>query len=148
MGGPYKTIMRVLATFRYIQFIFGFIVIRTSWGFSAMTWLGEFFVEVLNYTYAGSSFVFGFLVDGSLFGATFVQGSGDEYVLAPPLFFNVLSTVIFFAALTSVGYYLRIVPWIIQKIGKLFYICRPIYLLFLFELNDICTCSILSHNEI
>ena len=119
---PKKVKLRPVLFGTFIQFIFGFIVIRTTWGLSAMTWLGEFFVQLLNYTYAGSSFTFGFLADGSLFGDTFVQGSGNEYVLAPPLFFNVLPTVIFFAALTSIGYYLRIVPWIVQKIGTFFFL--------------------------
>ncbi len=117
---PKKVKLRPVLFGTFIQFMFGFVVIRTQWGLSAMEWLGEFFVEVLNCTYAGSLFVFGFLADRNLYGDAFVQVSGNYYVLAPPLFFNVLPTVIFFSALTSVGYYLHLIPWIIQTIGKWF----------------------------
>jgi len=101
----------------FIQFIFGYIVIRTSWGLAAMQFLGDVFVTLLNYTLAGSSFVFSWLTDGSLWGTPFQLVNGGSYTLGPPFFFSVLPTVIFFSSLMSIGYYLRILPWLVKKMG-------------------------------
>ena len=101
----------------FIQFIFGYVVIQTQWGFDAIDFAGDVFVTLLNYTYAGSQFVFSWLTDGSLFGRNFQLADGDVYNLGPPFFFNVLPTVIFFSALVSVGYYIRAIPWAVRKVG-------------------------------
>ncbi|XP_032153466.1 sodium/nucleoside cotransporter 2 isoform X6 [Sapajus apella] len=42
-----------------LQFVFGILVIRTDLGYNAFKWLGEQVQIFLNYTVAGSSFVFG-----------------------------------------------------------------------------------------
>ena len=102
----------------FVQYVFGYCVIKTQWGFSAMQFLSKYATILLNFTYAGSSFVYGFLVDGSLFGRPFALASGEEYFLAPPLFFNVLNIVIFFSSLISILYHLRIIPFIVKTIGK------------------------------
>lgn len=62
--------------------------------------VGKVFVEVLNYTRSGSEFLFGGLMDINSFGFIFS--------------FQVLPTIIFFSALTSVLFYLGI----IQKVVK------------------------------
>lgn len=103
----------------FVQFIFGYIVIRTSWGLAAMQFLGSIFVTVLGYTNAGSSFVFGFLTDASLWGTPFQLVNGDSYTLGPPFFFSVLPTIIFVSALMSVGYYVGLLPWCVKRIGWL-----------------------------
>ena len=115
-----------------MQFIFGFIVIQTSWGLTAMEFLADIFTTLLGYTIAGSSFVFAWLTDGSLFGRPFQLAPDEEgndmgvYFLGPPFFFNVLPTVIFFSALMSVGYYIRALPWLVKKVGKLLNIDQKI----------------------
>jgi pyrimidine nucleoside transport protein len=101
----------------FFQFIFGYIVIRTDWGLSAIQFLADQITYLLGYTYAGSGFVFGWLTDGSLFGQTFALSSGNAYSLAPPFFFNVLPQVIFFSALVNVLYYLRILPFLVRHLG-------------------------------
>lgn len=101
----------------FVQFIFGYIVIRTSWGLAAMQFLGSIFVTLLSYTNAGSSFIFGFLNDGSLWGTPFQLVNGDTYTLGPPFFFSVLPSVIFFSTLMSVGYYLGVLQWCVKRIG-------------------------------
>jgi nucleoside permease NupC len=91
-----------------MQFVLGYIVIRTSWGLTAMQFLADCVTTVLGYTYAGSEFVFGWLTDGSLFGRPFqLVDEEDGYFLGPPFFFNVLPTVIFLSCpsdITSVSF--------------------------------------------
>ena len=121
---PDKVRMRPVIGATFIQFIFGFIVIRTSWGLAAMEFLSDIFTTLLGYTTAGSGFVFSWLTDGSLYGRPFQlapDATGADmgsYFLGPPFFFSVLPTVIFFSALMSVGYYIRALPWLVRKLGK------------------------------
>lgn len=65
--------------------------------------LGGFFNEILNFTLAGSEFLFGGLLN--------LDNPNIGYIFA----FQILPTIIFFSALTSVLYYLGI----IQKLVKL-----------------------------
>jgi len=59
-------------------------------------WIGERFIDILEFTRAGSKFLFeGLVVDMDTFG----------YIFA----FQVLPTIIFFSALTSVLFYLGII---------------------------------------
>ncbi|MCP4883204.1 MAG: Na+ dependent nucleoside transporter [Flavobacteriales bacterium] len=79
-------------------------------GFEAV---GKIFVSVLDFTRAGSKFLFeGLVVDMSTFG----------YIFA----FQVLPTIIFFSALTSLLYYLGIIQkvvkgmaWLLSKVLKI-----------------------------
>lgn len=114
---PKKVKFRPVIGGIFIQFIFGYVVIRTSWGFGAIEFLADVFTTLLGYTVAGSSFVFDWLTDGSLFGTPFQLVNGDAFTLGPPFFFNVLPSVIFFSALMSVGYYIRVIPWLVKKVG-------------------------------
>ncbi len=120
---PSKVQVRPVIGSIFIQFIFGYVVIRTSWGLAAMQFLSDTFTTLLGYTVAGSSFVFAWLTDGSLFGRPFQlapDADGNDmgvYFLGPPFFFNVLPTVIFFSSLMSIGYYTRALPWIVRKVG-------------------------------
>ncbi|MEJ2162798.1 MAG: nucleoside transporter C-terminal domain-containing protein [Robiginitalea sp.] len=69
--------------------------------------LGEFFNNVLEFTMAGSSFVFGNLMD--------LDNPNIGYVFA----FQILPTIIFFSALTSVLYYLGIIQRIVKGLAWL-----------------------------
>jgi CNT family concentrative nucleoside transporter len=73
---------------------------------------GKCFVAVLNWTKAGSGFLFGDLIDPSRFGFIFA--------------FQILPTIIFFSALTSLFFYLGIIQkvvwlmaWLLTKALKL-----------------------------
>lgn len=75
-------------------------------------WLGSAFISVLDWTKAGSNFLFGPLMDTSKFGYVFV--------------FQILPTIIFFSALTSLFFYLGILQrvvwfmgWVLTKFMKL-----------------------------
>lgn len=68
--------------------------------------IGGLFIEVLNFTRAGSKFLFeGLVVDMDTFGFIFA--------------FQVLPTIIFFSALTSVLFYLGIIQWIVKAMAWL-----------------------------
>ncbi len=68
---PNKVKVRPVIFSIFLRFIFGFIVIRTSWGLAAMKFVGGLFVKILSFTNAGSSFVFSWLTDASLFDTPF-----------------------------------------------------------------------------
>lgn len=68
--------------------------------------VGKIFVSVLDFTRAGSQFLFeGLVVDMDTFGFIFA--------------FQVLPTILFFSALTSVLFYLGIIQWIVKAFGWL-----------------------------
>lgn len=71
-------------------------------GFEAV---GQLFVNVLEYTKAGSEFLFGGMLDINSFGFIFA--------------FQVLPTIIFFSALTSVLFYFGIIQVIVKGMGWL-----------------------------
>ena len=71
-------------------------------GFEAV---GQLFVNVLDYTKAGSEFLFGGMLDVNSFGFIFA--------------FQVLPTIIFFSALTSVLFYFGIIQVIVKGMGWL-----------------------------
>ena len=63
-------------------------------------WLGHGFVKILEFVKAGSSFIFGSLMDTDKFGFIFA--------------FQVLPTIIFFAALMGVMYHLGVMQFIVR----------------------------------
>lgn len=79
---------------------------------SGFEFLGKCFVAVLDWTKAGSTFLFGSLMDANSFGFIFVL--------------QILPTIIFFSALTSLFFYLGILQkvvwvmaWLLSKALKL-----------------------------
>lgn len=68
--------------------------------------IGRIFIKVLDFTRAGSQFLFeGLVVDMDTFGFIFA--------------FQVLPTILFFSALTSVLFYLGIIQWVVKAFGWL-----------------------------
>ncbi|RIV73893.1 NupC/NupG family nucleoside CNT transporter [Flagellimonas aequoris] len=68
--------------------------------------VGSIFVNILEFTRAGSQFLFeGLVVDMDTFG----------YIFA----FQVLPTIVFFSALTSVLYYLGVIQWVVKGMAWL-----------------------------
>lgn len=94
------------------QFMMGFLLLRWDEGANAINWLSDKTIAFLNLTYKGSSFMFGNLVNADM-QSTF----GFQFA------FIVLPMIIFFAAFTSLLYYLGVMQkviegmsWITQKI--------------------------------
>lgn len=97
----FKTVLWGLA----LQFIFAVVILKTAVGDAVFLYINKIVIKLLNFTVDGSSFVFGSLVtDKSSFGFIFA--------------FQVLPTIIFFAALMGVLYYLGIMQWIVQLFAK------------------------------
>ena len=86
-----------------IQFVFAFLILRVSFVANGFQAVGQVFVNILGYTREGSLFLFGSLISNT---------DSFGYIFA----FQVLPTVIFFSAFTSLMYY-----WgILQKIVWVF----------------------------
>ncbi|MBN3307868.1 S28A1 protein, partial [Amia calva] len=82
-----------------IEFVLGLFIIRTNPGFVAFNWLGTQIQIFLNYTTAGSGFVFG------------------KNLIQEAFAFQALPIVIFFSCVMSVLYYLGFMQWLIIKIA-------------------------------
>lgn len=87
-----------------IQLAFAFIVLKWEAGKAGLQRLTMGVTEITNYANEGVQF---------LFGGLYVKQSGITFVFA----FQVLTVIIFFSALISVLYYLRIMQLIIKVIG-------------------------------
>ena len=95
------------------QLIIAIGVLKVNFVKSAFESVGQVFVNVLDYTRAGSQFLFeGLVVDMDTFGFIFA--------------FQVLPTIIFFSALTSVLFYLGLIQkavkglaWLLTKVLKI-----------------------------
>ena len=81
-------------------------VLKVGFVKTAFEWVGSLFVSVLDFTRAGSKFLFeGLVVDMDTFGFIFA--------------FQVLPTILFFSALTSVLFYLGIIQKVVKAFGWL-----------------------------
>jgi CNT family concentrative nucleoside transporter len=90
-----------------LQFILAFGVLRVEWVKSFFNVLGGFFTAVLKFTESGSAFLFGNLIN--------VTEPAIGYVFA----FQILPTIVFFSALTSILYYLGVVQKIVSGLAWL-----------------------------
>ena len=96
-----------------LQAVFAILVLRTPIVYQAFQWVSNFFVQIIQFTDAGASFVL-----GSWPGNTqIIDGDSNQIFNVGFIFiFKVLPTIIFFSALTSVLYYLGV----LQKIVYVF----------------------------
>lgn len=89
-----------------MQIIFAILILWVPFINSAFDWLASMFVKVLQYARYGSEFLFGSLVtDTDTFGFIFA--------------FQVLPTIIFFSALSSVLYYAGILQLVVKAMAWL-----------------------------
>ncbi|XP_077983269.1 solute carrier family 28 member 3-like [Glandiceps talaboti] len=82
-----------------LQFCLAITILRTEWGFKAFKFLGEEVTKFLNYTDAGSEFVFGKL--------------WYNHYLA----FKVLPIMIFLSSFIACCYHLGLIQWVIYKLA-------------------------------
>ncbi len=97
---------RLVLTGIAMQFAFAFLVIRTDIGRELFNAISKFFVFLFGFAGEGAQFVFGNLAKGS--------GEGS---LGFFFAFQVLPTIIFFASLMAVLYYLGIMQRVVQGIA-------------------------------
>ena len=102
---------KLVATGISLQVAFAALVLLVPGGRQAFDWLGQGFVKILSFVNAGSSFIFGSLMETEKFGFIFA--------------FQVLPTIIFFAALMGVLYHIgamqavvKAMAWAITKVMK------------------------------
>ena len=111
-----------------LQVLFGLVVLKTDAGRAFFDQVGRIVTGLLGFQEQGARFVFGNLVQSSVpVGTPGPGGSLDTsagYVAATGAYFafNVLPTIIFFSALMSVLYYLKVmqlvvkgIAWVMQK---------------------------------
>ena len=91
---------RLVLTGISLQIGFAALVLLVPGGKDVFDALGQGFVKVLSFVSAGSNFIFGGLMDTSKFGFIFA--------------FQVLPTIIFFAALMGVLYHLGVMQWVVR----------------------------------
>src|SRR6056300_380439 len=87
-----------------LQFILAVGILKLSWVQSVFSGVGQLFINILDFTAAGSTFLFGDLMNTDSYGFIFV--------------FQILPTIIFFAALTSLLFYLGILQFLVRILAK------------------------------
>uniref|UniRef100_A0A8C5SNW5 Sodium/nucleoside cotransporter n=1 Tax=Laticauda laticaudata TaxID=8630 RepID=A0A8C5SNW5_LATLA len=97
MAVPWSTVLWGFG----LQFALGLFIIRTEPGFQTFQWLGNQIQTFLNYTTAGSSFVFG------------------DKLIQESFAFQVLPIIVFFSCVMSILYYLGVIQFIILKLSWL-----------------------------
>jgi len=98
-----------------LQFLFALIVLKTAIGRQVFQSLGGVITKLLNFTYVGSSFVFGPLGNPDVWPKimTNVLGAdGGQY--ANIFAFMVLPTIIFIAALFAILYYFGVMQLVVR----------------------------------
>ncbi len=84
-----------------LQLLIAVGVLKVSFVQKAFDLVGQLFINILEFTKAGSKFLFeGLVADMNTFG----------YIFA----FQVLPTIIFFSALTSLLFYLGVIQWVVK----------------------------------
>lgn len=94
---------KLVATGITLQIAFAALVLLVPGGREVFDWLGHGFVKILEFVKAGSGFIFGSLMDTEKFGFIFA--------------FQVLPTIIFFAALMGVMYHLGLMQFIVRMMA-------------------------------
>jgi CNT family concentrative nucleoside transporter len=95
--------LRVVGAAFALQTVIAAFVLYFDWGRRAINWLSTGVLAIIGYSKAGIDMVFGPLADTDVVGFSFA--------------INVLPIIIFFAALMSVLYHLRIMEWLVRLVG-------------------------------
>jgi concentrative nucleoside transporter, CNT family len=103
-GNRSKINWRLVAIGIILQFAFAFIVLQTAVGREVFFWISKFFVTLFTFAGEGAQFVFGPLA----------KGPGADGSIGFFFAFQVLPTIIFFASLMAVLYFLGIMQRIVQ----------------------------------
>ena len=98
-----------------LQFLFAVIVLKTDVGRAVFQTAGGIITKVLNFTYVGSSFVFGPLGNPDVWPRVMTGVLGDEGRQYANIFaFQVLPTIIFIAALFAMLYYFGVMQFVVR----------------------------------
>ena len=97
---PWKTVGFGLL----LQLFLALCILKISWVQRIFNAIGKVFVSILDFTAAGSTFLFGDLMNAESYGFIFV--------------FQILPTIVFFAALTSLLFYLGTLQFFVKILAK------------------------------
>ena len=95
--------LRVVGAAFALQAVIAAFVLYSSWGQQVIKSMSTGVMAVINFSRAGIDMVFGPLASADVVGFSFA--------------INVLPIIIFFAALMSVMYHLRIMEWVVRGVG-------------------------------
>lgn len=112
-----------------LQFVLALLILEVDFVYAIFQWIADRFVDLLNYTEDGASFVFGKWPDSAWLAENInpAQPQGAQYAFNPSedsasvtffkvgfmFAFKVLPTIVFFAAFSAILYYLGILQKII-----------------------------------
>lgn len=115
-----------------LQFVLAFLILKVNFVYQIFDFIADRFVDLLNFTEAGATFVFGSWPDTAWVvneidpvappGATvpfFESAPAKAYKVGFVFAFKVLPTIVFFAAFSAILYYLGILQKIIYVFAKL-----------------------------
>jgi CNT family concentrative nucleoside transporter len=98
-----------------LQVVLALVVLKTSVGAAVFERLGALITQLLDFTVAGSSMVFGPLGDPPVWRKILATTLGEEAAGAGVLFaFRVLPTIIFVAALFAILYYFGVMQLVVR----------------------------------
>jgi CNT family concentrative nucleoside transporter len=98
-----------------LQFLFAVVVLKTDAGRAVFQTAGSLITRLLNFTYVGSSFVFGPLGNPEVWPRVMTGALGAEGAQYASVFaFQVLPTIIFIAALFAMLYYFGVMQLIVR----------------------------------
>lgn len=95
--------LRIVGAAFALQVVIATIVLYWDAGRQAIAWLSNGVMAVIGFANAGINMVFGPLADTKVIGFSFA--------------INVLPIIIFFSALMSVLYHLRVMEWVVKLVG-------------------------------
>lgn len=87
-----------------VQLCLAFGVLKVQFVENIFNFIGKFFVQILNFTRSGSEFLLGNMMNVQSFGYVFL--------------FQVIPTIIFFSALTSLMFYLGVIQVIVKGLAS------------------------------
>jgi CNT family concentrative nucleoside transporter len=106
---------RVVAWGLGLQVLFALLVLKTDAGQSTFQWLGDRIRQLLEYSVAGSAFVFGPLGDRAVWTRVMTGALGEAGAQYGVVFaFQILPTIIFIAALFAILYYLGVMQVVVR----------------------------------
>lgn len=89
-----------------IQLLLGLLFLKTPVGENVVNWIADGFDKLLEYSWSGTSFVFGDLV-----------GESYDPAASVPFLLSVLMPIIFISALIGILRYIKVLPVIINGLG-------------------------------
>ncbi len=104
---------RIILTGVGIQFVIALLVFKSPLASSFFTWTSKASEYLLEYSAQGAKFVFGPLANIDVLGRSF--GTENVFIFAV----SVCATLVFISGLIALLYHIRLMPFIISKLGKI-----------------------------